>query len=166
APQARRSADGAHRSGSGVPDPMKRFTLRARLTLVYGGLFLLAGVVLLAVTYALMSQVLPGGGGGLVTNGTPPPGAAPPQVIERVEANARQDALAALLTQGGIALLVVGAAAIALGWLIAGRMLQPLHRVTDTARRIANAPAADRGLHDRIALTGPPDEIKELADTF
>ncbi|HEY0449340.1 sensor histidine kinase [Actinophytocola sp.] len=77
-----------------------------------------------------------------------------------------QDALDALLAQGGIALVVVGAAAIGFGWLVAGRMLQPLHRVTDTARRIANAPAADRELRGRIALTGPPDEIKELADTF
>jgi signal transduction histidine kinase len=61
---------------------------------------------------------------------------------------------------------VTGIAAIAFGWLIAGRMLQPLHRVTDTARRIAEAPAADRGLHERIALQGPHDEIKQLADTF
>nr|BFE76038.1 hypothetical protein GCM10020092_093390 [Actinoplanes digitatis] len=71
-----------------------------------------------------------------------------------------------LLTQGGIALLVVSAVAIALGWLVAGRMLQPLHRITETARRIAESPAADRGLHERIALTGPDDEIKQLADTF
>src|SRR5690606_9168237 len=52
------------------------------------------------------------------------------------------------------------------GWLIAGRVLSPLHRVTETARRIAAAPAADRGLHERIALRGPRDEVKELADTF
>jgi signal transduction histidine kinase len=61
---------------------------------------------------------------------------------------------------------VVGAAAIAFGWLIAGRLLQPVHRVTETARRIADAPAADRSLHERIALRGPNDEIKLLADTF
>jgi len=61
---------------------------------------------------------------------------------------------------------MVGVAAIALGWLVAGRMLQPLHRITETARRIAESPAADRGLHDRIALQGPDDEIKQLADTF
>ena len=44
-------------------------------------------------------------------------------------------------------------------------MLRPLHQITETARRIAGADA-DRGLHERIALTGPHDEIKELADTF
>ena len=76
-----------------------------------------------------------------------------------------QSALDSLLTQGGIALAVVSAAAIALGWLIAGRVLQPLHQITDTARRIADA-TAPGGLHERIALRGPHDEIKELADTF
>ena len=76
------------------------------------------------------------------------------------------DALDTVLTQGGIALGAVGAAAVTLGWLLAGRLLQPLHRVTETARRIAEAPAADRGLHERIALRGPRDEIRELADTF
>jgi signal transduction histidine kinase len=75
-------------------------------------------------------------------------------------------ALKTMLTQGAIALTVVSAATIALGWLIAGRMLQPLHQITATARRIAEAPVADRGLHERIALTGPNDELKQLADTF
>ena len=71
-----------------------------------------------------------------------------------------------VLTQGGIALAVVTAVATALGWLVAGRMLRPLHQVTETARRIASAPAAAPRLHDRITLTGPRDEIRELADTF
>jgi signal transduction histidine kinase len=87
-------------------------------------------------------------------------------IFQQLVRDTRDEALAALITQGGIALLVVGAAAIALGWLVAGRMLQPLHRITETARRIAEAPAADRGLHERIALAGPDDEIKQLADTF
>ncbi|MFK0119929.1 sensor histidine kinase [Streptomyces sp. NPDC090994] len=78
----------------------------------------------------------------------------------------RAEATTSLLTQGGIALGVVGCAAAGLGWVVAGRVLAPLHRVTDTARRIASAPAADRGLHERIALSGPRDEVKDLADTF
>jgi signal transduction histidine kinase len=48
-----------------------------------------------------------------------------------------------------------------LGWLLAGRALQPLQHITATARRVA-----DRSLHERIGLDGPDDEIKELADTF
>ncbi|GIG89527.1 sensor histidine kinase [Plantactinospora endophytica] len=168
-----------------------RLTIRGRLTLVYGGLFLLAGLLLLGVTYALMSQRLPQNSTFTVSRSGPVPdgpSTAPPAVdgatgaalggeaglpspteveqVTRAAALARQDALEALLTQGGIALVVVGVAATAFGWLIAGRLLQPLHRVTETARRIAGAPDADRGLHERIALTGPPDEIRELADTF
>ncbi|MEQ4302896.1 HAMP domain-containing sensor histidine kinase [Plantactinospora sp. B6F1] len=168
-----------------------RLTIRARLTLVYGGLFLLAGLLLLGVTYALMSQRLPENSTFTVNRVGPAPGETTPppagydgdgvsvrgddvglpwsdemEQVTRMVGQARQDALEALLTQGGIALVVVGAAATAFGWLIAGRLLQPLHRVTETARRIASAPDADRGLHERIALTGPPDEIRELADTF
>ena len=75
------------------------------------------------------------------------------------------DALNSLLTQGAIAPAVVSAAAVALGWLIAGQMLQPLNRVTETAGRIADAPVTDRGLHERLALDGP-HELKKLADTF
>ncbi|MBC6466482.1 HAMP domain-containing histidine kinase [Actinomadura alba] len=75
-------------------------------------------------------------------------------------------ATTSLITQGAIALVVVGGAAAGIGWLIAGQVLAPLHRVTDTARRIAAAPAADRKLHERIALRGPDDEVKELAETF
>lgn len=145
---------------------MRRLTIRARLTLVYGGLFLVAGVLLLGMTYALVSQQSNDGDLTVSTTGgqTPPPDGQ--RVEHRSAENTRQDILGAVLTQGGIALLVVGSAATAFGWLIAGRMLQPLHQMTDTARRIADAPGADRGLHERIDLDGPHDEIKKLADTF
>jgi signal transduction histidine kinase len=166
-----------------------RITLRARLTLTYGGLFLIAGVVLLGATYALFNQQLnrPGttvlarctntgtptrvdtqenqpfvcpGNGELVTGG------AAEQWMREERERLHDAANSSLLAYGGIALGVVGMAAAAFGWLIAGRVLAPLHRVTDTARRIAAAPAADRSLHERIALRGPDDEVKELADTF
>jgi signal transduction histidine kinase len=147
----------------------RRLTIRARLTLVYGGLFFLAGVLLLAVTYTLISQRLPERNEMTVSGDGQAPPAEPPQgglITNKVADETWDDATTAVLTQGGIALVVVGVVATALGWLIAGRMLQPLHRITDTARRIADAPAADRGLPERIALDGPPDEIKELGDTF
>jgi signal transduction histidine kinase len=159
----------------------RRVTLRARLTLVYGGLFLAAGIVLLGVTYALFTQQLASGGSGLSVRGAGGPaatGTAGPSHGESGSAPATSSfedkerqrlnkaAVTTLITQGGIALGVVGAAAGGLGWLIAGRVLAPLHRVTETAARIAAAPAADRSLHERIALSGPEDEVKDLADTF
>nr|WP_312888073.1 ATP-binding protein [Nonomuraea rhodomycinica] len=50
---------------------------------------------------------------------------------------------------------------LAVGWLVAGRILRPVHRITATAQRLSLST-----LHERIALTGPKDELKELADTF
>ncbi|MDG4798233.1 HAMP domain-containing sensor histidine kinase [Micromonospora sp. WMMD1082] len=153
---------------------MKRLTLRARLTLVYGGLFLLAGIVLLGVTYVLVDQRMPQpfrvepDRAAVVTR--TPPGEQDfdkiRMLIQDVQSEAKRNALESLLTQGGFALVVVSAAAVAIGWLIAGRALQPLHQITGTARRIAGAGSAGRGLHERIALTGPRDEVRELADTF
>ncbi|GAA0263308.1 HAMP domain-containing sensor histidine kinase [Cryptosporangium japonicum] len=137
---------------------MNRLTIRLRLSLVYGGLFLLSGTLLLGVTYALVAQRLPTSGAAV--RASSPAGEAPK--VELVKETA-DDALSALLTQGAIALVIVGLAATAFGWLIAGRMLQPLHRVTETARRIADAPSS---LHERIEMDGPQDEVKELADTF
>jgi signal transduction histidine kinase len=145
---------------------VKRLTIRTRLTLVYGGLFLLAGILLLAATYALVSRQLSSDVSFAGSEGVPSITGLPPDNEARSQAaeESRADALAAVLTQGGIALAMVVAGAIAIGWLIAGRMLQPIDQMTRAARRIADAPAA--GLHERIALDGPPDEVKRLADTF
>jgi signal transduction histidine kinase len=148
---------------------VKRLTIRVRLTLVYGGLFLLAGILLLVATYALVSRQLSTSDSTTVIEGqvTAPPAVTPEtDALSQVAEETRHDALTALLAQGGIALGLVAAGAIAIGWLIAGRMLQPIDQMTRAARRIADAPAADRGLHERIALEGPQDEVKRLADTF
>jgi signal transduction histidine kinase len=170
-----------------------RPTLQARLTLIYGGLFLAAGVVVLGATYALLEHRLPKAQMVTFSSTVSPPGApgakagvmiksdqlppirvggetvAPedvPDYLFKREAELRSATLRSLLTQGAIALVVVAAAAIGLGWLLAGRVLAPLRRVTETARRVAHAPAAGRGLHERLALNGPNDEVKELADAF
>jgi signal transduction histidine kinase len=141
-----------------------RVSIRNRLTLVYGGLFLLAGLALLGVTYFLASAnllndpMVPA-----VRAGVPKDARTDlPEAIKQI----REGALDELLSQGAIALALVSAIAVVLGWLVAGRLLQPLHRITGTARRIAHAPAADSRLGERIALDGPRDELKELADTF
>lgn len=150
--------------------------LRTRLTLIYGGLFMVAGVLLLGVTYLLFSQEI-GKDHRVLIKGTVQPGAgttpgdplANPEIERMVDEQRTQVKSAAtqsLLVQGGIALVLVGSLAAGFGWIVAGRVLAPLHRVTDTARRIAAAPAAGRGLHERIALDGPDDEVKNLADAF
>ncbi|KAB1915222.1 HAMP domain-containing protein, partial [Micromonospora sp. AMSO31t] len=149
---------------------MKRLTIRARLTLVHGGLLLLAGVVLLAVTYVLVDQRMREPLTGVIAKTdivqaapfakVPAPGAMEQVriLLREAQDEAKRNALESLLTQGGVALLLISAVALGLGWLIAGRALQPLHQITGTARRIAAADAGGRGLHERIALRGPRDE--------
>lgn len=166
-----------------------RLTIRARLTLLYGGLFFVAGAVVLGVTYFLVQHELgarptagistlqseiPGkgvsgtvaAGNVVMVDGKPVTIQEADVVIKTDQQRFRSDALNSLLTQGGIALGGVGLLAVAFGWLLAGRALRPVHAITDTARRIGGADGAGKGLHERIAMDGPKDEIRELADTF
>ncbi|MEV5976514.1 ATP-binding protein [Streptomyces sp. NPDC052114] len=151
-----------------------------RLTLLYGVLFVVSGAVLLGITYLLVAgasgnRVLvedPGGrgvprpdGGLLPDVGLPGPGpiARPGDATRQLtEQAARQHAanLRELLVQSGIALAVMVVISVVLGWLIAHRVLRPLRTMTGTIRRIS----ADN-IHERLAVTGPADELKDLADT-
>jgi signal transduction histidine kinase len=70
------------------------------------------------------------------------------------------DYLRTLLVASGIALGVMTVAALGLGWLVSGRVLSPLRTITLTARNISAS-----NLHERLALGGPDDELKELGDT-
>jgi signal transduction histidine kinase len=158
-----------------------RPTIRMRLTLLYTGLFLCAGIVLLGLTYLLLKSSLPQqaepldvnqvvAGGSEEHSFTPPPGERPGEVtVRRVEGvltkereNYRRETLNALLTQGGVALGVVAAAGLGFGWLLADRALRPVHTITETARRVARS----HDLTERISYEGPRDDVKELADTF
>ncbi|MEW2398008.1 HAMP domain-containing sensor histidine kinase [Streptomyces sp. NPDC046862] len=78
----------------------------------------------------------------------------------------RAETLEALLTQGGAALLWVGLLTALCSAVATGRALRPLRRITATAHRIASVGGRQGALRERIALTGPGDEIKRLADTF
>ncbi|TDC56054.1 HAMP domain-containing histidine kinase [Actinomadura sp. KC345] len=157
-----------------------RPTIRMRLTLLYTGLFLGAGVFLLGLTYILVQGNLErqsdpvDATNALETGGTvvapSQPAMEPPELsVKRVEGalvqareESRRETLAALLTQGGIALGVVAAAGLGFGWLLADRALRPVHTITETAGRVARS----HDLTERIAYEGPRDDVKELADAF
>ncbi|GAT64885.1 HAMP domain-containing protein [Planomonospora sp. ID91781] len=139
-------------------------TIRVRLTLTYSGLFLLTSVVLLVTVNLLLYQALrtriarlpvapaapPAPG---TTAGRLPPRPPLPDLVDDVIGY--QWEVTALTV--GILTLV----SLVVGWLVAGRILRPLHRITATAQRLSLST-----LHERIALAGPEDELKELADTF
>lgn len=120
-------------------------SVRLRLTLSYAGFLVVTGAVLLAVVWVFLLRYVPDdhltGTTGFVPN--------------------RSDLLRAFTpaaTVGVVLLLVVGLAG---GWLLAGRMLAPLTRVTDTARAVSQGT-----LSHRIRLPGRRDELRDLADTF
>jgi signal transduction histidine kinase len=73
------------------------------------------------------------------------------------QTRAREDD--ALLLYFGIALGIMVVVAAALGWFVAGRALRPLRRITEAARRISAT-----NLHERLAIEGPDDDLRELAD--
>nr|WP_260408294.1 HAMP domain-containing sensor histidine kinase [Planomonospora venezuelensis] len=168
--------------------------MRARLTLLYGGLFFLAGSVLLGLTYLLTARALnqqflvkiegrmlagpkappsaqPTPSGGVAPPVQPVPSAEPPGATilrdalngeaEREIQRRAADVLSEMLRSSLVVLVLVGIVALLLGYLVADRALRPLDRVTETAQRLSEST-----LHERIALQGPHDEIKRLADTF
>jgi signal transduction histidine kinase len=154
---------------------------RSRLTLLYASLFTLGGAALVWITYLLVAHTLH-------------PAAAPrmplaiQQQIEQcvravqthgaasamvkcaalyargVQAGAsaqRSTTLTHLLTYSLLSLAGAALLAAVVGWLVAGRILRPVHRLTAAARA-----ASEQNLSQRIALQGPRDELRELADTF
>jgi signal transduction histidine kinase len=148
-------------------------TVRLRLAAIYTGVFLVVGIALIAITYGLLSQRLdalaprPATGPSGTITGPMPAVFGPAQVAElnaqvnRLIAHQRAVALHQLVVQATLALALTTALAAAVGWLVSARALRPLRAVTATARRLSQ-----RNLNERIALHGPRDEIKELADTF
>jgi signal transduction histidine kinase len=137
-----------------------------RLTLLYGGTCLVFGAILLTVTSLLTW-------GALTTSAVPHPaaasgksttGPAAQQLNQGQPRNAGEQITVdrqLLLTRSGIALVIVSAAAVGAGWLLAGRVLRPLSTITAAARRISAS-----SLHERLTLPGPDDELKELGDTL
>ncbi|MEU5689286.1 two-component sensor histidine kinase [Streptomyces venezuelae] len=160
------------------PFPWLRPTIRIRLTLLYGGMFLIAGILLLSIIYLLAAQALNVGsdlpfrvtGRSSVSSSTCTNFQGLPEHPTETQLNAalnecvnrmRQNALDNLLSRSLLALLGLAVIAFAFGYAMAGRVLSPLGRITRTARRVAGT-----DLSRRIELDGPDDELKELSDTF
>ena len=131
--------------------------VRLRYTILYVAMILVTGVGLLAVVAAFGSQS--------TVQAPSQPGAAPPgqqiarlqrQLSEADAAHARQ-LLFGLITGLVVTLLL----SLLLGRIMAGRVLRPLRVITAATRRIS----ADN-LHQRLAVRGPADEVKALADTI
>jgi signal transduction histidine kinase len=158
-------------------------TIRLRLTLAYGGLFLCSAAALLAITYVLVhhqytgsffiksgqqgvvhfqsSGITPKSAGTVFPVPVGPKGLAPNAKIAIAAAQGQSDsALHQLFLDYALALALMAVLSLWLGWVIAGRALRPLRTITDTARDISAS-----NLHRRLDLDGPDDELKQLGAT-
>jgi signal transduction histidine kinase len=154
-----------------------RLTVRARLTLLNTGLFAVCGAIVVAVSYTLVARVgVPGQRQqpGLASFAAHCPSAhvtAPRKSAILKKCNAALQELGAqhqrsltlshLLLYSLITVAVVIGLAAILGWVLSGRALRPVHRITAAARA-----ASEQNLSARVALGGPHDELRELAETF
>jgi len=138
-----------------------RPTLRLRLTLVYGAVAVGVGLLLLVLSLYLVDRALSAGQLDL------PPGLGVELpdgrvlTLEAFQETLRTQTLTRLFRQGLLVLLLLGAVGVAAAYVLAGRVLKPLQQITSTARRLSA-----QQLDARIALPGPDDELKDLADTF
>jgi signal transduction histidine kinase len=129
-----------------------------RLAFSYWGVLVGSVAVLLVVTVALWqgtskSTVRVARSGG----GSPLPGSRNPGGVSVVHSSD----LWQLLIVAGIALAIIAGMSILFGWVVAGRFLLPIRTITKTAKEISAT-----NLHERLNLTGPDDDLRELADTF
>jgi signal transduction histidine kinase len=153
-------------------------TVRVRLTVLYGILFVVSGAVLLAIASgvavvrssashvaAAPNRARPGSAGSALAEAQ-----AHIQVLQaqlqnlqpQAAGQASQDGLSRqLLIASLIALAIMTVISVALGWLVAGRALRPVREMTAAAQRIS-----EDSLHERLALRGPKDELKQLGDTI
>jgi signal transduction histidine kinase len=156
-------------------------TVRVRLTALYGGLFLATTTALLVTVNLLLKRALDhkvtviaiSGGARPPWSANVPSPPAPDMVFRkrldtfpvgspgRTAAELRDMVLSYQWGVTVVAIVVLAGIGVFAGWWLAGRVLRPLHRITATARRLSLS-----NLDERIALAGPRDELKELADTF
>jgi signal transduction histidine kinase len=145
----------------------RRLSVRARLTLLYGGMFVISGALLLTIaggvtvsrTAVMTTHVYATGTGSALRHARAQVRRLQAQVAAESQSRStisHQLILASIIALGIMTLLSVG-----LGWLMAGRALRPVREMTDTAQRIS-----EDSLNERLGVTGPRDELKELGDTI
>jgi len=130
---------------------LPRRTIRVQLAAVLFAVFLASGAVLLAVTFVIWQ-----GRTSNTLRAVPVPPHSHSTGITPVSSDRHQ-----LLIASGAALAIMAGVSLPLGWMLAGRFLRPLRTITAATREISAT-----NLHKRLHLTGPDDELKELADTF
>jgi two-component system sensor histidine kinase VanS len=118
-------------------------SVRLKLTLSYAGFLMLAGALLFAIVWVIVLRY------------EPEVGMSPAGPLNR------SDLLRALATSAATLMAFLLVFGLLGGWLLAGRMLAPLTRITDATRMAANG-----SLSHRIQLEGRKDEFRELADAF
>jgi signal transduction histidine kinase len=149
-------------------------TVRTRLTILYGILFVFSGALLLTIASGVAV--------GRTSHEAAPPVPHPATGSALSQADARIHQLQAqigrlqsqvatqpnqnqlshvLLISSLIALAIMTVISVGLGWLVAGRALRPVRQMTAAAQRIS-----EDSLHERLAVQGPEDELKELGDTI
>ena len=125
-------------------------SVRLKLTLSYAGFLMLAGALLLAVVWVFLLRYVPD-----------PPSEGGQVPVFFPGGPSRDDLVSAFAPKAAVALAFLLVFGLAGGWLLAGRMLAPLTRITDATRM-----AAKGSLAHRIELDGRNDEFRELADSF
>jgi signal transduction histidine kinase len=173
---ARRRLPGlAHRAMPRRPR-LPSWTVRTRLTVLYGILFVFSGALLLAIA----SGVAVGSSSVEVSSPSRTRAAPPTQMgramerIHQLQSEVQQLSLQAAAQQPGprplthdlliaslIALGIMTFVSGALGWMVAGRALRPVREMTAAAQRIS-----EDNLNERLAVAGPTDELKKLGDTI
>jgi signal transduction histidine kinase len=167
----------AQRLRDGAFGSLRGRSARFRLTALYCGLFFPSGVALVAITYVaivlfrsqkviahIVGSTRANGSthGGSITGGFAPHKASTARgggtvtIAHEITLDHHQFIVASC-----IVLVAMIGVSVLIGWLAAGRVLRPLRVMTTTARQIS-----EHNLHERLALTGPDDELKDLGDTI
>ena len=138
----------------GTVDRAPGLSVRLKLTLSYAGFVMLAGALLLAVVWVFLLRYVP----------DPPHARGDPRlglVLQAPPGPTRDDLLRAFVPKAAAMMAFLLVFGLVGGWLLAGRMLAPLTRISDATRVAANGT-----LSHRIRLPGRSDEFRELSDAF